>query len=34
MNYKFPCLMEGHVNHEFARYTTSSPFGFSLNGLK
>ena len=25
--------MEGHVNHGFARYITSSPFGFSLNGL-
>lgn len=26
--------MKGHVNHGFARYITSSPFGFSLNGLK
>ena len=25
--------MEGHVNHEFARYITSSPFVFSLDGL-
>ena len=25
--------MEGHVNHGFARYITSSPFGFSLAGL-
>ena len=25
--------MEGHVNHGFARYITSSPFGFSLEGL-
>ena len=31
--YKCPCSMEGHVNHGFARYITSSPFGFSLNGL-
>ena len=27
------CSMEGHVNHGFARYITSSPFGFSLEGL-
>lgn len=26
--------MKGHVNHGFAKYITSSPFGFSLNGLK
>ena len=26
--------MKGHVNHGFARYITSSPFGFSLNKLK
>ena len=26
--------MKGHVNHGYAKYITSSPFGFSLNGLK
>ena len=26
--------MEGHVNHGFARYITSSPYGFSLQGLE
>ena len=26
--------MEGHVNHAFARYITSSPYGFSENGLE
>ena len=31
--YKCPCSMEGHVNQAFARHITSSPFGFSLNGL-
>lgn len=31
--YKCPCSMEGHVNHGFARYITSSPYGFSLKGL-
>ena len=25
--------MEGHVNHAFARYITSSPYGFSKKGL-
>lgn len=32
--YKCPCSMEGHVNHGFARYITSSPYGFSLQGLE
>ncbi len=32
--YKCHCSMEGHVNHGFARYITSSPFGFSEQGLE
>lgn len=32
--YKCPCSMESHVNHGFARYITSSPYGFSLQGLE
>lgn len=32
--YKCPCSMEGHVNQGFARYITSSPFGFSERGLE
>lgn len=31
--YKCPCSMEGHVNQAFARYITSSPYGFSKKGL-
>lgn len=31
--YKCPCSMEGHVNQGFARYITSSPYGFSIQGL-
>lgn len=31
--YLCPCSMESHVNHGFARYITSSPYGFSLDGL-
>ena len=31
--YKCPCSMEGHVNQAFARYITSSPYGFSKEGL-
>ena len=31
--YKCPCSMEGHVNQAFARYITSSPYGFSKDGL-
>ena len=31
--YKCPCSMESHVNHGFARYITSSPYGFSKQGL-
>lgn len=32
--YKCPCSMEGHVNQAFARYITSSPYGFSEKGLE
>ena len=32
--YKCHCSMEGHVNQAFARYITSSPYGFSENGLE
>lgn len=28
------CSMEGHVNQAFARYITSSPYGFSERGLE
>lgn len=31
--YKCHCSMEGHVNQAFARYITSSPYGFSKQGL-
>lgn len=31
--YKCSCSMEGHVNQAFARYITSSPYGFSKEGL-
>lgn len=33
-DYKVHCSMEGHVNQAFARYITSSPYGFSEQGLK
>ena len=33
-NYKCHCSMEGHVNQAFARYITSSPYGFSKQGLE
>ena len=33
-NYKVHCSMEGHVNQAFARYITSSPYGFSERGLE
>lgn len=33
-NYKFHCSVEGHVNQAFARYITSSPYGFSEQGLE
>lgn len=33
-NYKVHCSMEGHVNQAFARYITSSPYGFSKQGLE
>ena len=32
--YKCPCSMEGHINQGFARYITSSPYGFSKQGLE
>ena len=31
--YKCPCSMEGHVSNQYARYITSSPYGFSEQGL-
>jgi hypothetical protein len=34
IDYKVHCSMEGHVNQAFARHITSSPYGFSLNGLE
>jgi len=33
-NYKVHCSMEGHVNQAFARHITSSPYGFSEQGLE
>ncbi len=33
-DYKVHCSMEGHINQGFARYITSSPFGFSKRGLE
>ena len=33
-SYKCPCAMEGHVSQTYARYITSSPFGFSKRGLE
>ena len=33
-DYKVHCSMEGHVNQAFARYITSSPYGFSEQGLE
>ena len=33
-DYKVSCSMEGHVNQAFARYITSSPYGFSKQGLE
>ena len=32
--YKCSCSMEGHINQGFARYITSSPYGFSKQGLE
>lgn len=32
--YQCHCSMEGHVNQGFARYITSSPYGFSKQGLE
>ncbi|MGN1338417.1 MAG: UPF0236 family transposase-like protein [Candidatus Coprovivens sp.] len=33
-DYKCHCSMEGHINQGFARYITSSPYGFSEQGLE
>lgn len=33
-DYKVHCSMEGHINQGFARYITSSPYGFSERGLE
>lgn len=33
-DYKVHCSMEGHINQGFARYITSSPYGFSKRGLE
>lgn len=33
-DYKVHCSMEGHVNQAFARHITSSPYGFSKQGLE
>ena len=33
-DYKCHCSMEGHINQAFARYITSSPYGFSEQGLE
>lgn len=32
--YNCPCSMEGHVSNKYARYITSSPYAFSLEGLQ
>ena len=32
--YKCPCAMEGHVSNRYARYITSSPYAFSMDGLE
>lgn len=32
--YKCHCSMEGHINQGFARFITSSPYGFSKQGLE
>lgn len=32
--YKAPCSMEGTISSKYARYITSSPYSFSLNGLE
>ena len=34
IDYKAHCSMEGHINQAFARYITSSPYGFSNRGLE
>ena len=34
VDYKVHCFMEGHINQAFARYITSSPYGFSKKGLE
>ena len=33
-NFKVHCSMESHVNQAFARYITSSPYGFFIDGLE
>lgn len=33
-DYKVHCSMEGHINQAFARYISSSPYGFSEQGLE
>ena len=33
-DYKTHCSMEGHVSQAFARHITSSPYGFSRQGLE
>ena len=33
-DYKVHCSIEGHINQSFARYITSSPYGFSEQGLE
>ena len=33
-DYKVHCSMEDHVNQAFARYITSSPYGFPEQGLE
>lgn len=33
-DYKAHCSMEGHVSQAFARHITSSPYGFSIEGLE
>lgn len=31
--YKCPCSMEAHISHKYARFITSRPFAFSIEGL-
>lgn len=32
--YSCHCSMEGHVSNKYARYITSSPYAFSIDGLE